>query len=160
MGGEFAQGREWNHADSLDWYLLNREIHHGIHILIKDLNHLYQQLPALHHYDFEARGFAWIDCHDAAQSVISYIRRGDYDEIIVILNFTPVPRRNYRIGITQDGYYGEIFNSDSRYYGGSNLGNLEIQAEKITWMGQPYSLNLTLPPLAGIILKRQAPEEL
>ena len=159
MGDEFAQGREWDHAESLKWDLLNLEVHAGVQTLVKDLNHLFQELPALHHYDFDAQGFAWIDCHDAAQSVISYERRCDDEKVLVILNFTPVPRHDYRIGVIQAGVYREIFNSDSQYYGGSDVGNYEVRAEKIEWMGQPYSLNLTLPPLAGILLKLKAPVE-
>jgi 1,4-alpha-glucan branching enzyme len=156
MGDEFAHGCEWDHAKSLEWDLLNLEVHAGVQTLIKDLNHLFQELPALHHYDFDAQGFAWIDCHDAAQSVISYERRCDDEKVLVILNFTPVPRHDYRIGVIQAGVYRELFNSDSQYYGGSDVGNYEVRAEKIEWMGQPYSLNLTLPPLAGIILKRKS----
>ena len=154
MGNEFGQGREWDYAGNLDWNLLNLEVHTGIQTLIKDLNQLYQQFPALHHYEFEPRGFAWIDCHDAAQSVISYVRRCDNEEILVILNFTPVPRHNYRIGVAHAGEYREIFNSDSHYYGGSNVGNFEVITNEVEWMEQPYSLNLSLPPLAGILLKK------
>jgi len=160
MGGEFAHGCEWNFAQSLDWYLLERDVHAGIHTLVRDLNDLYQNTPPLYYYDFEANGFAWIDCHDAAQSVISYVRRHGEDEVLVILNFTPVPRYNYRIGVNQAGIYHEIFNSDSRFYGGSDLGNLPITTEEMEWMGQTHSLNLTLPPLAGIILKRQQENEI
>jgi 1,4-alpha-glucan branching enzyme len=160
MGGEFAHGREWNYAESLDWDLLNLEVHAGIQTLIKDLNQLYQQLPALHYYEFEAQGFAWVDCHDAAQSVISYIRRCDDEDVLIVLNFTPIPREHYRIGVAHAGLYQEIFNSDSRYYGGSDIGNVEVMADNMEWMGQPYSLNLALPPLAGIILKlKNAPPE-
>ncbi len=155
MGGEFAQGREWNFESSLEWDLLNLPAHTGIQTLIGDLNRLYQSIPALHRYEFEAKGFAWIDCHDAAQSVISYMRHGEEnEEVTVILNFTPVPRHDYRIGVSAPGYYQEAFNSDAHYYGGSNVGNLPMEAEKVAWMGKEYSLNLTLPPLGGIILQR------
>jgi 1,4-alpha-glucan branching enzyme len=156
MGGEFAHGREWDHANSLDWDLLELDVHTGIQTLVKDLNHLYQQTPALHYYEFEPRGFAWIDCHDAAQSVVSYTRRNDDEDVLVILNFTPIPRHDYRIGVTHAGVYREVFNSDSHYYGGSDVGNFEVTTEETGWMGQPYSMNLTLPPLAGIILQLQA----
>jgi len=156
MGGEFAHGREWDHANSLDWDLLKLDVHTGIQTLVKDLNHLYQQTPALHYYEFEPRGFAWIDCHDAAQSVVSYTRRNDDEDVLVILNFTPIPRHDYRIGVTHAGVYQEVFNSDSHYYGGSDVGNFEVTTEETGWMGQPYSMNLTLPPLAGIILQLQA----
>src|SRR5690606_22484562 len=102
----------------------------------------------------EPQGFEWIDCNDAAQSVLSYLRRDGDDVVIVVLNFTPVPRENYRIGVPRPGYYREILNSDSIYYGGSNMGNGPgVMADDIPWMARPYSLNLTLPPLAGIVLR-------
>jgi 1,4-alpha-glucan branching enzyme len=130
----------------------------GVQKLVGDLNGLYRRSNALYYYDFEPRGFSWIDCHDAAQSVISYIRHYEDEEVLIVLNFTPVVRQNYRIGVTQTGVYKEIFNSDSQYYGGSNVGNGEVQTDTISWMGQPYSINLTLPPLAGIVLQRQSKE--
>lgn len=154
MGSEFGQGKEWNHDESLQWDLLQLDVHQGIHTLIKDLNQLYHHSSALSHYEFEPRGFSWIDCHDAAQSVISYTRQSDNETLIVVLNFTPVPRHDYRIGVSQAGTYREIFNSDSCYYGGSNVGNLELIAVKTAWMGYEHSLAITLPPLAGIILKQ------
>jgi 1,4-alpha-glucan branching enzyme len=156
MGSEFAQKDEWNHAKSLEWHLLNSNdsnTHVGIQTLVKDLNNWYQQLPALYYYEFDKKGFAWIDCHDAAQSVISYVRRSDDDELLIILNFTPIPRHNYRIGVKQAGLYQELFNSDSQSYGGSDVGNDEVMSDEMEWMGQPYSLKITLPPLAGIMLK-------
>jgi 1,4-alpha-glucan branching enzyme len=156
MGGEFAHGREWNYAESLDWDLLNLSVHSGIQNLVKDLNQLYRQHKALHLYEFEHRGFRWIDCHDAAQSVISYIRQGEdqEDNLFIILNFTPIPRHDYRIGVIHAGAYREVFNSDARYYGGCDVGNSSLETEEREWMGQPYSLSLTLPPLAGIVLQR------
>jgi 1,4-alpha-glucan branching enzyme len=159
MGCEFAQGLEWNSEQSLSWELLDIDLHAGMQTLIGDLNRLYRDLSILHYYDFEPRGFSWIDCHDAAQSVISYIRHHENEEVLIILNFTPVPRQNYRIGVTQTGVYKEIFNSDSQYYGGSNVGNGEVPTDTVSWMGQPYSINLTLPPLAGIVLQRQSSEK-
>ena len=155
MGCEFAQGREWNAADALDWYVLDYPLHRGIKDLVKDLNHLYTGESTLHHYDFEPQGFAWIDCHDAPQSVLSYLRKSDGESVVVALNFTPLPRNSYRLGVPAPGHYRELFNSDSTYYGGSNIGNSgEIVAEELPWMNQPYSISVTLPPLAGIILKR------
>ncbi len=157
MGSEFAHGREWNCAESLEWELLDREVHLGIQTLVKDLNHLYRNTAALYQYEFESKSFSWIDCHDAAQSVISYVRHGEGEnEVLVLLNFTPVPRYGYRIGVNYPGHYKEIFNSDSRFYGGTDVGNLDLPAERLPWMGKEYSLNLTVPPLAGIILQRQA----
>ncbi|MFA7095214.1 MAG: 1,4-alpha-glucan branching protein GlgB [Gammaproteobacteria bacterium] len=154
MGAEFAHGLEWNEGRELDWYLLDYPNHRGVQLLIRDLNHLYRSQTALHKWDFEPQGFEWIDCNDAAQSVLSYLRRDGDDVVVVVLNFTPVPRENYRIGVPRPGYYREILNSDSIYYGGSNMGNGPgVMADDIPWMARPYSLNLTLPPLAGIVLR-------
>jgi len=159
MGNEFAQGREWNSAWELDWSLLQNHWHEGIHKLVQDLNQLYRNIPALHQLDFSTDGFAWIDCHDAEQSILSYQRRAvDGSHVIVLINFTPVTRTAYRIGVPQTGAYSEIFNSDSTYYGGSNTGNgAGLLAEATPWMGYPASLTLTVPPLAGIILAPSGP---
>jgi len=154
MGNEFAQGREWDSGWELDWSLLQSHWHDSVQKLVRDINHLYRDTPALHQLDFSANGFAWIDCHDAEQSVLSYIRyASDGSYAIVVLNFTPVLRTNYRIGVPQTGSYSEIFNSDSTYYGGSNAGNgAGLLADAAAWMGYPASLTLTVPPLAGVIL--------
>jgi 1,4-alpha-glucan branching enzyme len=120
--------------------------------LVRDLNRLYRETPALHYHDFESKGFEWIDSHDAAQSVISYVRQDDEDHVVVVMNFTPVPRHNYRIGVPEATKYREIFNSDAVYYGGANIGNWNITTESIEWMGRAQSVSLTLPPLAGIVL--------
>lgn len=154
MGCEFGQGREWDAASQLDWYVLEYPLHQGIQRLVADLNHLYREYDALHHHDFDWHGFAWIDCHDAAQSVISFLRKNAKEEsVVVVLNFTPVPRYNYRIGVPDKGCYIELLNSDSEYYGGSNVGNSEVWAEGIPWMGHNYSINLTLPPLGALVLR-------
>ncbi len=157
MGNEFGQGREWDVRGELDWHLLGIHWHQGVQLCLRDLNRLYRDQPALHELDFAHDGFQWIDCHDADQSTLSYVRRARNGEFLVIaLNFTPVPRTGYRIGVPQPGYYGEIFNSDSMFYGGSNTGNGHgLRAEDGEWMGYPHSLRITLPPLAGIILKRE-----
>ncbi len=152
MGCEFGQGTEWNHGQTLDWYVLDYPMHRGVAQLQSDVNRLYRETKALHRYDFDPKGFEWIDCHDAPQSVLSYLRRAGDEFAVVILNFTPVPRPNYRIGVPEPGVYLEVFNSDSEYYGGSNTGNWELLAEEKEWMGRPYSIVLTLPPLAGIVL--------
>jgi len=155
MGCEFAQGNEWDHDRALDWQLLQYPLHQGIKTLVGDLNRIYRQHPALNHYDFERRGFEWIDCNDTDQSVLSYLRCSDDENIIVILNFTPVPRVNYRIGVPEAGVYKEIFNSDSEFYAGSNVSNgVNIPAQDVSWMNRPASLTLTLPPLAGIVLRK------
>ena len=155
MGSEFAQTREWNHHLALDWQLMEFAPHQHMLSLVKDLNGLYRSEEALYRYEFEPQGFAWIDCNDSQQSVLSYLRRGQQDLMIVILNFTPVPREGYRIGVPEAGSYEEVLNSDSTYYGGSNLGNEHLlHSENVPWMGHPFSLTLTLPPLAGLVLRK------
>jgi 1,4-alpha-glucan branching enzyme len=158
MGTEFGQGLEWNSSQTLDWYVLDYAFHQGVKRLVGDLNHLYHQTPALYSNEFEWHGFEWIDCHDSQQSVLSFVRKnGDHDIMVVVVNFTPVPRMAYRIGVPLPGRYQEVFNSDSGFYGGSNLGNggTPLVAQEIPWMERPFSLSLTLPPLAGIILRPQ-----
>jgi 1,4-alpha-glucan branching enzyme len=157
MGCEFAQGQEWQFNSSLDWNLLDIDMHQGIQQLVCDLNQLYLMESALHADDFTQAGFQWIDSHDAEQSVISFIRQiqvgSEQKQAIVLLNFTPIPRYNYRIGVDFSGEYHEVFNSDSAYYGGSNVGNGTLHSELKAWMGRPHSLLVSLPPLAGIILE-------
>ncbi|HEY9051748.1 MAG TPA: 1,4-alpha-glucan branching protein GlgB [Gammaproteobacteria bacterium] len=155
MGCEFGQGNEWNHAEALDWFVLDYPLHQGVKKLVGDLNRLYQQHPALYNHDFEPNGFEWIDCNDTDQSVLSFLRKGKDETLIIILNFTPVPRENYRIGVPEAGHYEEVMNSDSSYYSGSNMGNSgHIESENIAWMNRPCSLKLTLPPLAALVLKK------
>ena len=155
MGTEFGQGVEWNSANTLDWYVLDYPFHHGVKLLVKDLNKLYHQSEALYQHEFEWQSFEWIDCHDAEQSVLVYLRKSDDDMFIVAVNFTPVPRHHYRIGVPNPGVYDEIFNSDAECYGGSNVGNgaTVLIAEDHPWMDKPYSIPITLPPLAGIVLR-------
>ncbi len=153
MGAEFGQGTEWNSEKVLDWYVLEYPYHQGIQKAVGDLNRLYHATPALHTYDFEWHGFEWVDCHDAGQSVLSYLRKVEDQYAVVILNFTPVPRHQYRIGVPVAGLYREAFNSDSEYYGGANVGNglVPIRAEKREWMGRPWSIEVTVPPLGGVV---------
>jgi 1,4-alpha-glucan branching enzyme len=157
MGCEFAQGREWNDDDALDWYLQDYPHHQGIRTLLTDLNRLYRETPTLYQNEFEFSGFEWIDCHDSSQSILSYLRKDrDGNELLIVLNFTPVPRDNYRIGVNQPGEYREIMNSDSEFYGGSNLGNGKpLVSEETPWMGRDQSITLSLPPLGAIILQGQ-----
>ena len=154
MGNEFGQGREWSEKWELDWGLLQSHWHEGTRRCLRDLNRLYRDLPPLHDLDFQVEGFAWIDCHDADQSILSFLRRDRQGRAVIIaLNFTPVPRDGYRIGAPHAGFWREIFNSDSDYYGGGNLGNgAGLEAEEVPWMGYAQSLVLTLPPLAGVML--------
>ncbi len=156
MGQEFAQRREWDFEAALDWELLQQPPHRGVQRLVADLNRLYCELAPLHARDFEADGFKWLDCGDAAQSVLSFLRRDGQQALVVVLNFTPTPRHGYRIGVPLAGGYRERLNSDAGVYGGSDLGNGgHVDSQPLPWMGQPHSLALSLPPLGGLIL---APE--
>jgi len=154
MGTEFGQGLEWNSAGVLDWYVLQYPLHAGMQRLVTDLNGLYRRSPALHGQDFEWPGFEWIDCHDSQQSILSFVRKSGDEFLVVVVNFTPVVRTNYRIGVPRPGGYREVLNSDSQYYGGSNVGNGlgEIAAEHLAWMNRPCSLSITVPPLAAVVL--------
>jgi 1,4-alpha-glucan branching enzyme len=154
MGNELAQLREWSCNRELDWDLLEQPLHRGVQLLVTDLNAIYRKQSPLYRHCFDAEGFKWIDCHDSTQSVISYLRCDGDDYIVVVLNFTPQPRLDYRIGVPLAGSYRELFNSDSHFYGGSNLGNgLALASEPGSWMAQSQSIALTLPPLGGVILK-------
>ncbi|HQD55210.1 MAG TPA: 1,4-alpha-glucan branching protein GlgB [Candidatus Competibacteraceae bacterium] len=155
MGTEFGQGTEWNSATTLDWYVLQFNFHQGMQQLVKDLNHLYHSSPELHHYEFDWQGFSWVDCHDADQSILSYLRKKDDDFLVVVVNFTPVPRHDYRIGVPRPGRYTEALNSDSHFYGGSGVGNggVELISEERPWMEHPYSITITVPPLGGVVLR-------
>ncbi len=156
MGNEFGQGREWQVQWELEWEQSSIPIHAGMRQFARDLNVLYRDCRALHELDFSQEGFSWIDCHDADQSVVSFQRRArDGSFVVVVLNFTPVPRRGYQIGVPTGGAYHEVVNSDSAFYGGSNLGNAgHIEASGVSWMGLPDSLVIDLPPLAGLVLRR------
>jgi len=154
MGNEIGQGHEWNFDSSIEWHLLDYDYHRGIQSLVSDLNRLYRKRPELHRHDFTPDGFEWIDCNAAEDSALSYIRRDGDSMMIVALNFTPVPRHGYRIGVPAPGSYRELFNSDSGYYGGSDLGNHgQVNADAIPWAGRPYSVAMTIPPLAGVVLQ-------
>jgi 1,4-alpha-glucan branching enzyme len=154
MGSEFAQRREWDHDRQLDWTLLEHASHRGIRDLVGDLNRLYRDLPALN--DDGPGGFEWLDCNDHQQSVISFMRGRGQQRLVVVLNFTPVPRHGYRIGVPTPGVYRELLNSDAERYGGSNLGNLGlIRSDDRPWMNQAQSLALTLPPLGALVLALQ-----
>ncbi|MCD6053899.1 MAG: 1,4-alpha-glucan branching enzyme, partial [Rubrobacteraceae bacterium] len=155
MGGELGQRREWNHDASLDWHLLEETPHRGVRSLVKDLNALYSATPALYEVDFEPAGFGWIEGGDMENSVVSFLRRGNKDLAIVVCNFTPVVRHGYRIGVPEGGTYEEALNTDDTRYGGSGVGNSGgVSVEKVPSHGQPYSVSLTLPPLATMILKK------
>ncbi len=155
MGGEFGQSGEWNHDGELDWAALGDPLHGGLKRLVADLNGAYRDIPALHQCDCEPRGFEWIDFADRDQSVIAFLRRGHDDRslVLAVCNFTPVPRTGYRIGVPRPGYYREIINTDSAWYGGSDMGNGGgISSVAAPCHGRDHSLSLTLPPLACVML--------
>jgi 1,4-alpha-glucan branching enzyme len=156
MGGEFGQWREWTHDASLDWHLLAFQPHAGIQRWVADLNRFYRNEPALFETDCNATGFEWIDCSDAESSVFSLLRKSKAGtgSVIVIGNFTPVPRYNYRIGAPNGGYWQEALNSDATIYGGSGQGNLGgIESSPLGLHGRPHSLTVSLPPLAILFFK-------
>jgi 1,4-alpha-glucan branching enzyme len=158
MGQEFAQVREWDYRSSLDWHLLEEPLHRGVQRLVSDLNRLVSREPALHRVDFDWSGFEWIDFHDTEQSVLAFIRRAGEECLVVVLNLTPVPRFEYRLGVPVEGFYRELLNTDAACYGGSNLGNLGgVWAEAVPSHGRPYSIRLLLPPLGVLFLKPEKP---
>jgi 1,4-alpha-glucan branching enzyme len=160
MGGEFGQHEEWNFQQSLDWHLLEYDNHKGVQSLVADLNNLYRKEPALHQKQFTGVGFEWIDYNDSENSVLSYIRKGDkpQDDLVILANMTPVPRENYRIGLPASGKYRLVFNSDDKQYGGSGykIGKQYTSEEK-EWQHRKQSVELNLPPLAIIALKKVRP---
>jgi 1,4-alpha-glucan branching enzyme len=159
MGAEIAQQKEWNHDQSLDWHLLEQPLHQGVQTLVRDLNRVYRDTPALHELDFSHEGFEWIDWQDADSSVFCWIRRaGNGDFVVCISNFTPLVRSGYRIGVPHSGMYKELLNTDSVHYGGSGVGlHDEIHSQDISAHGRPHSLQVDLPPLATLILKITSP---
>ncbi|MEW6108766.1 MAG: 1,4-alpha-glucan branching protein GlgB [Nitrospirota bacterium] len=156
MGGEFGQWDEWKSDHSLDWHLVQFRPHNRMQKYVQDLNRIYSSEPALYEVDFDHHGFEWIDFHDADNSIVSFIRhsRKHRDHIVIVCNFTPVPRFRYRIGVPEKCYYREILNSDSRDYWGSNLGNSGgVNSDDMPWHGQPCSMEVILPPLSVIYFK-------
>jgi 1,4-alpha-glucan branching enzyme len=159
MGGELGQWREWNHDASLDWHLLDDPQHAGLHAFVRDANHLYLDEPALYELDADpAEGFEWLDCSDAVHSVIAILRKPadpEGEPVAIVLNFTPVTRENYPVGLPAGGVWREILNSDSILYGGTGAGNPEgAQAREEPLGTWDWSARLTLPPLAAIVLRR------
>jgi 1,4-alpha-glucan branching enzyme len=158
MGGEFGQWNEWYHEQSLDWHLIGYPLHEGIQRWVKALNNLYKNEPAMYELDFDLSGFEWIDFRDWEQSIISFIRKGKStnDIILVVFNFTPIPRYNYRIGVPRGGFWMEVLNSDSEEYGGSGLENGEgVESSPLLACGRYNSISLTLPPLGVLFFKSE-----
>jgi 1,4-alpha-glucan branching enzyme len=156
MGGEIGQWSEWNHDGELDWKLLDFPTHRGVQRWLRDLNTAYRAEPALHALDCESSGFEWVDCNDAQQSTLAWLRRGGDPQgtVLVICNFTPVPRSKFRVGVPSGGWWREILNGDAKLYGGSGVGNLGgLEAQPVPAHGRSHSLELTLPPLALLAFK-------
>jgi 1,4-alpha-glucan branching enzyme len=158
MGGEFGQRREWTHEGELEWWVTELPEHAGLMRWVEDLNRFYRSEPALHEVDFSHEGFEWIDCNDAETGAITLLRkpRSGGSALVVACNFTPVPRANYVVGVPWGGEWRECLNSDARDYGGAGWGNLGgVAARPVASHGRPWSLSITLPPLAVIVLKGQ-----
>jgi 1,4-alpha-glucan branching enzyme len=156
MGDEFAQWNEWYHEKSLDWHLTGFDRHAGMQKLVADLNQIYRKEPALHRLDTSPGGFEWIEADDALQSCYTFLRHAPAaPDVLIVLNFTPVPREDYRIGVLQGGRWDEILNSDAAIYSGTgNYLNSSVEADDIPWNGRQYSINLKLPPLGAVYLKK------
>jgi 1,4-alpha-glucan branching enzyme len=157
MGGEFGQRSEWNHDDVLEWWRLAEPGHAGVQRWVEDLNRLYRAEPALHQVDFDAAGFEWIDANDAEDSVLCYLRKArDGSALLVVANFTPAPRLNYLVGVPQAGHWRELLNGDAPLYGGSGMGNYGgLDSVPVSAHGRFQSLNMTLPPLALLVLRHE-----
>ncbi|MBF0569243.1 MAG: 1,4-alpha-glucan branching protein GlgB [Candidatus Omnitrophica bacterium] len=158
MGGEFGQWDEWNYQTSLDWHLLQWAPHQGVQKWMQDLNHLYRSEPALYQDDFSFRGFEWIECGAWEDSILAWVRKGHHweEDMVIVCNFTPVMREDYRIGVPHPGRWREVLNSDSQIYGGSNQGNYGgVWSEQCGWHGREHSVRLRLPPLGVVYLKRE-----
>jgi 1,4-alpha-glucan branching enzyme len=159
MGGEIGQFSEWNHDTSIDWHLIDHPLHDGLRRMVKDLNEMYKDEPALHEIDFSPEGFQWIDCTDWEKSIISFIRKSSdpAQKLVIVANFTPRVYEDYRVGLPDFGFWKEIFNSDADYYCGSNTGNYGgVQTHPASMHGFGQSASLTLPPLGMIILKHRS----
>lgn len=157
MGGEFGQWKEWDHDSCLDWELLNQETHSGLQKWVGDLNKMYRDFPSLHCRDLDENGFEWIDCGNAEESVVAFLRKGEQEmePMLVVLNFTPTPRIDYQIGVPKSGQWKEVLNSDANDYGGSGIGNMgSVKTTPHPFHNNPFSLKLNLPPLSAIFLSR------
>jgi 1,4-alpha-glucan branching enzyme len=158
MGGEFAQGKGWNHDESLDWHLLDVPAHQQMQRWVRDLNTFYRGEPALHQKDFDPSGFEWIDCNDYLQNILSFLRRGEDPQsfLAIVCNFTPMTHQNYRLGVPAGGFWQEVLNSDATLYGGSGQGNMGgVEAAPQPFHGRPYSVHMTLPPLSMVVFKNK-----
>ena len=163
MGGEIGQRREWTHEDSLEWHVLQYPLHEGLNRWLEDLNKAYRDIPAMHELDMSPEGFEWIDCCDTENSIVSLTRRSKSkpdEQVVVVLNFTPLPRHNYQLGVPHGGHWREMLNSDATLYGGSGQGNMGgVDASPIPLHGRRWSVTVTVPPLGAVFLVSDADEE-
>jgi 1,4-alpha-glucan branching enzyme len=158
MGCEFAQPAEWNHDAQLDWDAAQKPLHKGIQNLVRDLNNLYRNTSALHVKDCTHDGFEWINCNDAENSTLSFVRHGNAGDppVVVVCNFTPIERTHFKIGVPETGHWSEVLNSDAENYGGENRGNLGgVNADDAGWHGQKASISITLPPLSVLFFQHK-----
>jgi 1,4-alpha-glucan branching enzyme len=158
MGGEFGQGREWNHDTGLEWHLLKNHWHAGVQRLVRDLNRLYRTAPSLHQRDCEAGGFDWIEANDSDHSILAFQRSGAPGSapVVVVCNFTALPQPGYRLGVPTAGFYAERLNTDAEVYGGSGMGNLGgVRTEPISSQNRPQSIVVSVPPMATVIFERR-----
>jgi 1,4-alpha-glucan branching enzyme len=159
MGGEIAQWREWDAESSIDWHLLEERDHQGVQSLVRDLNRIYRDTPALWEIDSEPDGFRWLEPNDAANNVLAFARVGKDREspLVCVCNFSPLPRQDYRVGMPRSGAWREVLNTDAPEYGGSGVGNIgAVEVEAVPWHDQPFSAELTLPPLGVVWLAPDA----
>ncbi len=162
MGDEFGQRREWNHDESLDWHLLELPAHRGVERWVRDLNWAYREVPGLHQRDHSPDGFAWVDCSDADASILSFVRRGEegVPDVLVVYNFTPVPRLDYRVGAPLSGRWRVALNSDTEVYGGSGVGSSGgLSTDPVPSHGHAQSLRLSVPPLGMLLLRHDGGRE-
>ncbi|MCL5097816.1 MAG: alpha amylase C-terminal domain-containing protein, partial [Candidatus Omnitrophica bacterium] len=160
MGDEFGQWNEWYHEVSLDWHLLEHPLHHGLQRWLEDLNQFYRSEPAMHVHDCQPEGFQWINCDDAEQSTLSWLRLDGQEPVLVLVNFTPVVRHSFRVGVPRGGFWREALNSDAQDYGGSGQGNYGgVDAAPFCWHNQPCFLTITLPPLAAVFFRHEESRE-
>jgi 1,4-alpha-glucan branching enzyme len=155
MGSEFGQEAEWSEARSLDWWLLDQPVHAGLLDMVRDLNRVYAETPALWELDSDPAGFEWIDANDTVHNVFSFVRKGsDGTPLVCLVNFAGAPHEGYRVGLPLGGAWDEVLNTDAERYGGSGVGNLgRVQAEDVEWHGRPHSAVLRVPPLGALWLR-------
>jgi 1,4-alpha-glucan branching enzyme len=157
MGCDIAQTSEWNNDGSVEWHLLQYDYHRKLQFLVKELNRFYHSEPALYQIDFHHTGFEWIDFHDSENAVVAFLRKAEdpADSLMFCCNFTPVPRMKYRLGVPEEGVYDEVFNTDSEYFGGSNMGNAgSVRSQPVKCHGRDHSMAVTLPPLAVVVFRK------